>query len=356
MTGTRLRLRLRDIASAIAGVFMLLAIAAAPAAAQGGGWTSDDFPDVTVTVPFEPAAPEADPKGDGSTSIPRTTTKEKDSSPDNAPALVHLVAMLTADGQRIDHGVIWRVFANRTDADGRGKLLSTHREPSPEIKLKPGDYLINAAFGRANLTRRISLKSGEPVTEQFVLNAGGLRLAALLGEDPAPSNTVTYDIFSDDRDQFSNRTAVMNDAKPGVIIRLNAGIYQIVSTYGDANASVRADVTVEAGKLTEATVSHAAGRVSFKLVMREGGEAVTDAQWRIQTSEGQLVKHSVGALPTHFLAPGDYTVLARSGGKTYRRDFKVTSGDTLQLEVLMQNPVDAATAASKSERAADRQR
>ncbi len=72
-------------------------------------------------------------------------------------------------------------------------------------------------------------------------------------------------------------------AKPNVIIRLNAGIYHIVSTYGDANAKVEADVNVEAGKLTEATVSHSAARVTFKLVTRIGGEALPDTQWTVQT-------------------------------------------------------------------------
>jgi hypothetical protein len=341
------RLFLRHIGSAMAAAFALIAHVS-PVAAQGvpQDWTTmPGAPDVTVTVPFEPAEPETSPqRKNGSTSIPRSPSKDKDGGA--GAAVVHLVAMLTVDGQRIDKGVVWRVFEDKTDADGRAKLLSTHREGSPDVKLKPGDYMINAAYGRANLTRRVSVKDSSPLTEQFVLNAGGLRVTALLGKDPAQANTVTYDIYSDDRDQFSNRSAIMTDAKPGVVVRLNAGIYQIVSTYGDANASIRADVTVEAGKLTEATVSHAAGRVSFKLVTREGGEAIPDTQWRIQTPDGQLVKQSVGALPMHFLAPGNYTVLARSDGETYQRDFKVASGDALQLEVLMQKGADTTSAAA----------
>ena len=52
------------------------------------------------------------------------------------------------------------------------------------------------------------------------------------------------------------------EVPPGLLahelVRLNAGIYRIVSTYGDANATVEADVTVEAGKLSEASVTHSA--------------------------------------------------------------------------------------------------
>ena len=123
--------------------------------------------------------------------------------------------------------------------------------------------------------------------------------------------------------------------KPDVVIRLNAGIYRIVSTYGDANAQVEADVTVEAGKLSEATVSHSAARVTFKLVAREGGEALPDTQWTVQTADGEVVKRSVGALPTHIIAPGSYTVIAKSGTRAFKRDFTVADGEATQVEVLM---------------------
>ncbi len=148
-------------------------------------------------------------------------------------------------------------------------------------------------------------------------------------------NSVVYDIYSDERDQFGKRLKIINRAKTDLIIRLNAGIYHIVSTYGGANATVEADVTVEAGKLTEAAVAHAAARVTFKLVMREGGEALPDTQWTVQTSEGQVIKRSVGALPTHILAPGSYTIIARSGTRAFKRDFTLASGDVAQVEVLM---------------------
>jgi hypothetical protein len=168
-----------------------------------------------------------------------------------------------------------------------------------------------------------------------VLNAGGLRLTALASGAAAPAGSVTYSIFSDDRDQFENRTAVMTGAKPNLIIRLNAGIYRIVSAYGDANAKIETDVTVEAGKLTETTVAHTGGKASFKLVTRAGGEAVPDTRWIIQTEGGEIVKESVGALPTHILAPGSYVVVASSAGQLFKNTFEVKDGEVTSVEVLM---------------------
>jgi hypothetical protein len=268
------------------------------------------------------------------TVVPRTAGEAKPAS--DSAAQVNLVALLTADGQRIDQGVVWRVYADEPDAKGENKLLLTKHEPSPTVSLKPGDYIVNAAFGRADLTRKIKVAAGAAISEKFVLNAGGLRLKVLVDGAPPAPNTVSYDIFSGERDQSDNRTKVMGLAKPNVIIRLNAGIYRIVSTYGDANAQVEADVNVEAGKLTEATVTHSAARVTFKLVTRVGGEALPDTQWTVQTPEGQVVKRSVGALPTHILAPGTYTIIAQSGTHAFKRDFTLASGEVAQVEVLMQ--------------------
>jgi hypothetical protein len=126
----------------------------------------------------------------------------------------------------------------------------------------------------------------------------------------------------------------MSAVKPSLVIRLNAGIYNIVGTYGDANAVARADVTVEAGKLTEATLAHAAGKVTFRLVARPGGDAIADTQWNVANTLGEVVKESVGALPTHIFAPGMYTVSARNAGEVFQRTFAVQAGEAVQVEVL----------------------
>lgn len=268
------------------------------------------------------------------TVVPRTDlTKTPDS---NAPAPVNLVALLTADGQSIEQGIVWRIYQVAPAKGADAKLIMTNREASPTVELKPGDYIVNAAFGQADLTRKITVAAGTPMSEKFVLNAGGLRVKVLVDGKAPTGNTATYEIFTGERDQFDNRTKVMSRAKPNLVIRLNAGIYHIVSTYGDANAKVESDVTVEAGKLTEATITHAAARVTFKLVTRIGGEALPDTQWTVQTPEGQVVKESVGALPTHILAPGTYTIIAKSGTHAYKRDFSLANGEVSQVEVLMQ--------------------
>jgi hypothetical protein len=246
------------------------------------------------------------------------------------------VAVVTEDGQRIDKGLVWRVYQPRTGLGGKPKLISQHREASPVLRLPAGDYLLNAAYGQAYLTRRISVQAGREATEQFVLNAGALRVKALVAaNEVAPPGSSTFEIYSDERDQFNQRARIVAGARPGVIYRLNSGVYHVVSRYGDVNATASSDVTVEPGKLTEIAIAHPAARVTFKLVARAGGDALADTQWSIATPKGEVLKESAGALPTHTLAPGTYSVTAKSAGRAYQRTFTVRRGETAQVEVLM---------------------
>lgn len=319
-------LRWLSAATAVAGTMALALIASEATLAQqaGSGWQTG-----VEQQPGEAKAPTAGAAKDDAGGQAATPAAPE------APVPVRLEALLTADGQRIDEGLVWRIYREKAGSDGKMLLMTTRREAAPQVKLAPGEYLINVSFGRANLTRKVTVKAGAGSSEPFVINAGGLRLTAHIGTQEAPAKSVSYQILSDERDQFGNRKKIMTGARPGLIIRLNAGIYQIVSKYGDANAEVKADVTVEAGKLTEAAVTHAAARVTLKLVNRTGGEAIADTQWSLLTAQGVLVKESVGALPTHTLAPGSYIAVAKSGGNSYRREFAVQNGDTAQVEVLV---------------------
>jgi len=299
-----------------AALVPVLWLAQRPAAAQLPGWDSrqEQSPANTTMVPRSPGA----------------------AKPSGAPSQVSLVAHLTDTSPAIAQGLVWRVFRDGAGPDGKAQLVSTHKEASPTLRLEPGTYRINVALGRANLTRKIVVAGDQPAREKFILNAGGLRIVPLLASgERASEKLVSFDVESDDRDEYGQRTKVVAGARSGIVLRLNAGIYSIVSTYGDANAMARAEVSVEAGKLSEVTLTHPAAQVSFKLVTREGGDAIADTQWSVANVQGDTVKESSGALPSHILAPGTYSARAKHAGRLYKRDFAVKAGDSVLVEVIM---------------------
>jgi hypothetical protein len=115
------------------------------------------------------------------TGVPRTRTEPKS----GGVGQVSLSALLTDDGQSIEQGLVWRVYRDIAGPDGKARLVSTHREANPTVRLDAGDYFINVALGRANLTRKITVVGERTAQERFVLNAGGLRLVAVLGTGEA---------------------------------------------------------------------------------------------------------------------------------------------------------------------------
>lgn len=254
----------------------------------------------------------------------------------NEPGTLALTAIIADGGQPLGSGVIWRVFDARVQDDGSYRLLSTRREAKPSVTMPPGEYLINASYGRANITKRLTLWPAKAQEDVFNLNAGGLRLYATLARQPLLSeHSLSFDVFSEETDQFGNRRKMVSAAKPGVVMRLNGGTYRVHSVYGDSNAVIEADVTVEPGKMTEATIDHQAGKVTFKLVQRPGGEAMADTIWNIYSGEGQLVKRSGGAFPSHVLAAGNYQLKVEHDGKDIAATFTVEPGDKKQVEVVM---------------------
>jgi len=276
-----------------------------------------------------PADPSPGPSGKGA--APGTAL------PDSPSSAVTLSAYLTQDGEPIDQGLIWRVYSENANVNPpQPRLVSTSKEPSPSVPLAPGTYVINVAFGRAHLTRRVEVAASKVTEERFIMNAGGLRVTAVLGEaEKVPDLTVSYDVYQGDADRLGGRTKIVTGLRPGLIVRLNAGLYHLVSTMGDANAVVSSDVTVEAGKLTDALIHHHAARVTLKLVTREGGEAQADTLWAVHGADGALVRESQGALPTHILAAGDYVASARHAGRLYQKQFSVLVGQPTQVEVVM---------------------
>ena len=252
------------------------------------------------------------------------------------PGTLGLSAILAKDSQTLAGGLIWRIYDGRVRDDGSYRLLHTMREPRLTVTLPGGEYLVNAAYGRANVTKRLIVWPDKRLDDVFNLNAGGLRLYATLAKQPLLSEqSLTFDVYSEESDQFGNRRKVIAGAKSGVVMRLNGGAYRVESTYGDSNAVIEAEVTVDPGKLTEATVDHQAGKVTFRLVRKPGGEALADTIWNIYSGDGQLVKKSGGAFPSHVLAAGSYEVRVQHALKELAAKFSVDAGDKKQVEVVM---------------------
>ncbi|WP_442577402.1 hypothetical protein ACSBOB_17620 [Mesorhizobium sp. ASY16-5R] len=248
---------------------------------------------------------------------------------------ITLAAQLINDGGDITRGLVWRIFETEPGADGKLRLVASAKGGTQSFDLTPGQYLVHASYGRAGATKRISV-GADAKREAFVLDAGGLKLdAENSGGLGIPSDKLRFSIYEAEAKPGSGeRALILPDVSPNTVIRLNAGVYHVVSTYGNVNAVIRSDIKVEAGKLTEATVEHRAAEMTMKLVRQAGGEAIADTSWSVQTNSGDPVRESVGAFASMVLAEGDYTIVAKNRDHIYQRDFTVEAGNNAEVEVI----------------------
>jgi len=202
-----------------------------------------------------------------------------------------------------------------------------------KIKLVPGSYVVHVAYGRAQASDTLTVKEGEN-DKSMVLEAGGLRLnAAVTGDVPIPINLLHFDVFTSGQTD-ADRAVIAQNLGANDILTVNAGTYHIVSYFGDVNAVVRADLQVQPGQLTDATLYHKAAQMSFKLVSEAGGEAIADVDWTVKTADGSSIFTNTGAFPSTVLQEGDYVVFAKRGDKVYNRQFEVQAGQPKEIEVL----------------------
>jgi hypothetical protein len=254
-----------------------------------------------------------------------------------------LAARFSDGGPFIPRGIQWRVFVAKNETSGPPALAGEATDAFPVFALAPGDYIVHAAYGLAGATQRVRLKD-ETRRETMIVPGGGLRLQGRVGEVVIPPQRLRFEIYEGSFLQRSGagtptggraeRPPVVRNANAGDLVLLPAGAYYVQSIYGEGNAVIQADVRIEPGRLTDATVHHRAAQITLKLVNAAGGEAIANTQWSVLTPGGDSIKESIGAFPSVVLAEGEYLAVARHDGKTYQSTFRVQSGRDREIEVL----------------------
>jgi len=331
--------------SALALAGLLLSVAA-PANAQMFSDRPPPVPPAAVPEPAAPAMNLAPPSGPASVpSLPPTLTQPPVAAvtpppvlaPQGAAAPGQAVLSLTArygkDLPVIGNGLVWRVFADKPDETGTFKMIREDRGATPNIVLPPGGYVVHVAFGLVSAVRSVTLKA-ETDRESFLLPAGGLRIEGRVGASKIPQNQISFAIYKGSQFEVGERASLVPNVSAGDVVLVPEGTYYIVSNYGDANSVVRSDIRVQAGKLTDVTVTHRAAVITLKLVSDTGGEALANTAWSVITPGGDVIKESIGAFPRVVLAEGEYRAIAKNEGKVYERPFNVVNGVDGEVEVV----------------------
>lgn len=273
-----------------------------------------------ITQPPMSAAPLAVPPGTPAVATP-------------GQGVLALTARYGKDLASINSGVVWRVYGDKPDTTGAFKLVREERAPTPNIVLQPGTYVVHASIGLVSAVRTVTVKQ-DTTRESFDLPAGGLRVEGRVGTSKIPPSQIAFSIFKGSQFEVGDRAPIAQNVAAGDIVVVPEGTYYIISNYGDANSVVRSDIRIQAGKLTDVTVTHRAAVITLKLVGDRGGEALANTAWSVITPAGDVIKESIGAFPRVILAEGEYRAIAKNEGKVFERNFNVVNGVDGEVEVI----------------------
>jgi hypothetical protein len=325
----------------IVSLFMVLA---APHAAWAQTAARDSLfsvaPSAGLITPNEAARGSMFTPGDVLAPAPAPLIMPPGHGPANVIAMVPagqvalaLAARFGKQAPAITGGLTWRIYAAKPDAQGNFRLVRQDKAASPTLVLPAGDYIVHVDFGLATAVRPVSLR-GPTLHEVFDLPAGALRLEGKVGDARIPAGQISFDVYKGSQFEAGNQRPIADHVTTGNVVVVPEGTYHIVSNYGDANAVVRSDIRVQAGKLTDITVNHRAAAITLKLITEKGGEALANTAWSVLSLPGDVIKETLGAFPRVILAEGEYRAIARNEGKIYERKFKVVAGVDGDVEVL----------------------
>ena len=247
-----------------------------------------------------------------------------------------LMAVIEGTQTVLKDGLTWRIYDS--PAEKRAALITSSKDANPRFDLPPGAYIIHVSYGLASASRRIILAQ-QTANERMAISAGGLSLSARVGDLPIPNDRVTFNVYVAQGSDPEGRLVAEN-ILANKVLYLPSGLYRVVSRYGRTNAIATADLRIDSGVLSQATLTHRAATVTLKLVRAKGAEALGGTRFSVLTPGGDIVREISGAFPTLTLAEGEYLILARNGGKLYSDDAVIKSGFDRDIEVLTTNVVN----------------
>lgn len=239
---------------------------------------------------------------------------------------VDLSATTGTQGVAIDD-LVYTIFEDDPESpNGRRAVARSHASEASFI-LPAGTYYVSARSGAADVRQRIAVGIGETVKQTLTLGLAPLKLSTIVAGAPATAaQGVVYRIDKADGDKARIARAV----GPETAFTLPPGRYTVSATLAAYPLSTAQEITLEAGKPTEATLRIEGGMVSF----RPPVEIVTsDVYWEVVDSAGNPVWRKTGLDAKTLLAPGHYKVRFEAQSTRRETDFDVRAGETKDVEI-----------------------
>lgn len=234
---------------------------------------------------------------------------------------VPVLSAYYAPGVVVEGDQTFEFFGAKTALDGSRPRIDVIYRAGDGPELPPGDYIAVASVGRATAEVPFTVKPGERVDVQVVLNAG---IAAVT----AP-NADSIDIFDAKATLDGSRTRVEVFYSSAGEVTLPAGDYIAAAYAGKATAET--PFTVKPAERSEVTVTATVGAVA---IIAEGASAVEIFAGKPALDGRRERLHVEYSGETSILLPpGDYLAAASKDYATAETPFSVTADQRSEVSI-----------------------
>lgn len=250
-------------------------------------------------------------------------------------------AILADGGEAIGNGVSWSFYSEK-NAAGEQKKVAYSYDAVPLITLPTGRYVASASYRQTTVSAPFEVKSGELVENTLVLNAGSVRVNAVLSEDSSPlTSGVSWNVYTTKRDASGNqlKTGYSYDAAP--TFTLPMGNYDIIVQTSNGTAKAVKQLSVTAGQFSEETLNLNAGTVEVSLLVN-GSAPGSGVSWNVYESQGnsagdrKKAAYSYDKNARFVLPAGHYQVIGSTEGKSAKLNIDVVAGKFTKQQLIIE--------------------
>lgn len=255
---------------------------------------------------------------------------------------LRVVSTLIQGGEPFD-GTQFSIWRERPDAYGKMQqtlMAQAGPQGQAEFELNPGRYRLQARNDTVVVEQTIDVPKTGALDTEINLNAGRLKLAAIMDETGMPAEAAWFRILRSDTDSYGRPTLVQIAGRgyaQSAEFLLPAGDYLAETRFGDT--STRMPVSIGAGIVTEQILQLDAGRLELTASLDGDGEPVDGVAYTItrldqaDAGPGLQIEGEAAASVAVILPHGDYLVTAQLDRASSTKEIRVTAGDSLNVDL-----------------------
>jgi Ca-activated chloride channel family protein len=242
-------------------------------------------------------------------------------------------AVMATGGEPLkDAGNAWEIYKANVDGT-RGEHVTTDYN-NFRTSLEPGDYVVEARLGEAEVEQKLKVEAGQVYSPVFTLNAGTLivRPRAAEGEDISTAATVIIDYpgGSGPSTSYGETKIVLPAGEQRLTVKLGSG-------------EVTETLQLAAGQTIEKDVVVGIGRVTVNALYAPGGDKVDSSELFVEIFKSKLkldgsreqVTYTYGPDAKFDLSPGDHVAVLRLDKATAEQPFNIRAGEAKDVSVVL---------------------